>query len=75
MNALEQLGQRPELECSFLAPSAQPGERTGTFRLVRTSFWSTHRVKAKISVPDFAVVMINDLENPQHIRQRFTAGY
>jgi putative NADH-flavin reductase len=42
INALKQLRQHPELEWSFLAPSAQldPGERTGTFRLGRivTSF-------------------------------------
>ena len=35
INALEQLRKEPELEWSFLAPSAemQPGQRTGKFRL------------------------------------------
>ena len=77
MNALEQLRQHPELEWSFLAPSAQlePGERTGVFRLGTDRLLVDSKGQSKISVQDFAVAMINELENPQHVRQRFTAGY
>jgi putative NADH-flavin reductase len=31
--------------------------------------------ESKISVEDFAVAMIDELERPSHIRQRFTVGY
>ena len=46
-------------------------ERSGW---VRTGSWSTTG-QSKISVQDFAVAMINELENPRHVRERFTAGY
>jgi len=31
--------------------------------------------KSEISVQDYAVAMIDELEHPAHIRQRFTVGY
>lgn len=49
IDALEQLRKEPELEWSFLAPSAElkTGERTGKFRLGETSFWLTQTMRAK----------------------------
>jgi len=76
-NALEQLRREPELEWSYLAPSAEllPGERTGTFRLGGDQLLVDTNGRSWISVQDYAVAMIDELENPRHIRQRFTAGY
>lgn len=76
-NALEQLRSEPELEWSYLAPSAEllPGERTGTFRLGGDQLLVDAGGRSWISVQDYAVAMIDDLENPTHIRQRFTVGY
>lgn len=31
--------------------------------------------ESKNSVQDFAVAMIDEPENPQHVRERFTVGY
>ena len=77
INALEQLRQEPELEWSFLAPSAElkTGERTGTFRLGRDQLLVDANGESTISVQDYAVAMIDELERPTHIRQRFTVGY
>ena len=77
IDALEQLRQEPDLEWSVLAPSAElkPGERTGTFRLGRDRLLVDAHGESKISVQDFAVAMIDELERPSHIRQRFTVGY
>lgn len=76
-NALEQLRSEPELEWSYLAPSAEllPGERTGTFRLGGDQLLIDAKGRSWISVQDYAVAMIDELENPTHIRQRFTVGY
>jgi hypothetical protein len=77
IDALDQLRKEPELEWTFLAPSAEmkPGERTGKFRLGGDHLLVDSAGHSKISVQDFAVAMIDELERPLHIRQRFTVGY
>ncbi len=75
--ALEQLRKAPDLEWSFLAPSAtlEPGQRTGKFRLGGDRLLVDAKGESRISVQDFAVAMIDELEHPAHVRQRFTVGY
>lgn len=77
MNALEQLRKEPELDWSYLAPSAEmkSGERTGKFRLGKDQLLVDSNGRSRISVQDYAVAMIDELEHPAHIRQRFTVGY
>jgi uncharacterized protein len=71
------LRQEPELEWSFLAPSAElkTGERTGKFRVGTDQLLVDANGASTISVQDYAVAMIDELERPTHIRQRFTVGY
>jgi uncharacterized protein len=75
--ALEQLRKESTLEWSYLAPSANlhPGIRTGKFRLGADKLLVDAAGKSSISVQDFAAAMIDELERPAHIRQRFTVGY
>ena len=77
MNALDQLRQEPELEWSYLSPSAElePGQRTGKFRLGNDQLLVDPTGQSKISVQDYAIAMIDELERPTHLRQRFTVGY
>jgi uncharacterized protein len=77
IQALEQLRKEPELQWSFLAPSAElkPGERTGRFRLGADQLLADANGRSSISVQDYAVAMMDELEKPMHIRQRFTVGY
>ena len=77
INALDQLGKEPDLEWTFLAPSAElkPGERTGKFRLGGSQLLVDAAGHSEISVQDFAVAMIDELEHPAHLRKRFTVGY
>ena len=71
------LRDEPELEWTFLSPSGMiaPGERTGQFRLGTDQLLTDAEGESRISVEDYAVAMLDELENPKHIRQRFTAGY
>jgi len=73
---LDQLRAEASLEWTFLSPSAMfvPGERTGTFRLGRDQLLVNDH-GSSISFEDYAIAMIDELEQPQHIRQRFTVGY
>ena len=75
--ALTMLRQEPGLEWSFLSPSADlfPGQRTGQFRLGTDQLLKDARGESRISVQDYAMAMIDEVEKPQHVRQRFTAGY
>ena len=77
INALEQLSEQPDLDWSYLAPSAtmKSGQRTGQFRLGGDQLLLDAAGRSQISVQDFAVAMINELERPAHVRQRFTVGY
>ncbi|HUG58201.1 MAG TPA: NAD(P)-dependent oxidoreductase [Candidimonas sp.] len=75
--ALEALCNEPELEWSFLAPAAtlEPGVRTGTFRLGGGQLLVDAKGESRISVQDYAVAMIDELEKPKHVRQRFSVAY
>jgi putative NADH-flavin reductase len=65
-----------DLDWTFLSPSALfiAGERTGTFRL-GTDQLLTGENGSRISYEDYAIALADELENPRHIRQRFTVGY
>ncbi len=75
--ALALLRAEASLNWTMLSPSAviAPGERTGVFRLGGDQLLSGADGSSRISVEDFAVAMIDELENPAYLRQRFTAGY
>jgi putative NADH-flavin reductase len=71
------LRSEQELEWCFLSPSAvlEPGQRTGHFRLGTDQLLKDSAGQSRISLEDYAVAMIDELENPRHIRRRFTVGY
>jgi putative NADH-flavin reductase len=73
---LDLLRKEKELEWTFLSPSAVigPGERTGRFRLGKDQLLTTDK-GSSISWEDYAIAPVDELENPAHIRQRFTVGY
>jgi putative NADH-flavin reductase len=71
------LKEEPALEWTFLSPAKviQPGERTGKFRLGGDQLVTDDQGKSVISLQDYAVAMIDELEKPAHSRQRFTLAY
>jgi len=60
---------------SFPTAKLEPGQRTGKFRLGGDQLLVDANGESRISVQDYAVAMIDELERPAHIRQRFTVGY
>lgn len=74
---LNRLRKETDLEWSFLSPSADlfPGQRTGKFRLGMDQMLNDASGQSRISVEDYAMAMIDEVETPAHIRQRFTVGY
>lgn len=65
-----------DLDWIFLSPSAEfePGKRTGAFRLGLDDLLVTE-TGSSISFEDYAVALVDELEEPAHHRARFTVGY
>jgi len=74
---LDVLRAEKDLDWTFLSPSAEfaPGERTGKFRLGGDQLLSDANGKSWISMEDFAIAFVDELETPKHSRQRYTVGY
>ena len=77
VEALKRIRKVDDLDWSFVSPSIiiAPGERTGQFRLGADELLKDANGDSRISQEDFAVAMLDEVEKPQHIRQRFTVGY
>ena len=61
----------------FFSPAGiiEPGQRTGKFRLGKDDMIVNEKGESKISVQDYAVAMIDEVEKPSHHKERFTIGY
>lgn len=70
-------GNERELDWTFFCPAGtiEPGKRTGNFKLGDNNLIVDKNGESKISVEDYAVAMIDELEEPAHRRRRFTIGY
>lgn len=73
---LELLRSQQDLDWTFLSPSAMfvPGERTGQFRLGGDDLLVGPE-GSQISFEDYAVALVDEIEQPKHRGQRFTVGY
>jgi len=73
---LELLKRTDDLDWSFVSPSAEifEGERTGIFRIGKDELL-VGAEGSRISFEDFAVALVDEIETPNHGRQRFTVGY
>jgi putative NADH-flavin reductase len=65
------------LDWTFLSPAAliEPGARTGKFRLGKDDLVTDAAGESRISAEDYAVALLDEVEQPRHIRQRFTLAY
>lgn len=65
------------VDWTYLSPSAllMPGERTNNFRLGEDELLTDASGRSMISMEDLAVALVDEIEQPRHIRRRFTAGY
>ena len=66
-----------KIDWTYLAPAAyfEPGERTGKFRLGKDELIANAQQESRISMEDYAVALVDELDKPRHRRQRFSVGY
>jgi putative NADH-flavin reductase len=76
IKALNVLRTSP-IDWTYLAPAAYflPGERTGQFRLGKDELIADAQQDSRISMEDYAIALVDELEKPSHRRQRFSVGY
>lgn len=75
-DALTAIRNNTTLEWTFLSPPAvlEPGERTGKYQLGGEELPMDGDQMAGISVADFAVALVDEVETPRHVRSRFSVA-
>jgi putative NADH-flavin reductase len=75
---LNTLKNEKEIDWIFFSPAGtflDNGKRTGIFRLGKDDLIVDADGNSTISIEDYAVAMVDELENEQHHQERFTIGY
>jgi putative NADH-flavin reductase len=74
---LNLLREEPTLNWTVLSPAEvlAPGTRTGHFRLGDDHALRTENGPSRISVEDYAVALLDELDAPEHPRARFSVAY
>ena len=74
---LNLLREEPTLDWTMLSPAEilSPGTRTGHFRLGGDHALTDPNGPSRISVEDYAVALLDELDAPRHSRARFSVAY
>ncbi|MHA4806636.1 NAD(P)-dependent oxidoreductase [Flavitalea flava] len=77
---LEILRKETELDWTFFSPAIEmhpgtSGVRKGVYRKGLDNPVFDEKGKSVLSVEDLAVAIVDELENAEHVQQRFTAAY
>jgi putative NADH-flavin reductase len=69
--------QASNINWTYLSPGAffVPGARTGTFRLGSKELITDEKGDSRISFADYAIALVDEIENPLHERGYFSVGY
>jgi putative NADH-flavin reductase len=65
------------LDWTYISPAKliEPGERTGTYRLSGEDLLVDEAGQCKISIPDYAVAFVDQIEGGEHLRTRVSVAY
>ncbi len=74
---LDRLRGETELNWTFVCPAAliAPGERTGQYRVGGDQLMTGPDGESRISIPDYAVALLDEVESGAHPRQRISVAY
>ncbi|HJP62048.1 MAG TPA: NAD(P)-dependent oxidoreductase [Mucilaginibacter sp.] len=76
-DALKVYQQEKDLEWTYLSPAIEiaPGERTGKYRTGADQVLFDEHGKSFISMEDYAIAVLDEIEDPKHSRARFTVAW
>jgi uncharacterized protein len=72
---LEDLQNSNGIQWTFISPAAffdPQGERTGSYQKGKDQLIVNSKGNSYVSYADFAIAVLDEIENPQHINERFT---
>jgi hypothetical protein len=74
--ALEAL-RASDINWTYFSPASffEPGARTGKFRLGTNNLVTDEKGDSRISMEDYAIALVDELEQPAHQRAQFSIGY
>lgn len=74
---LDDLRDEADIDWTFFSPAAliEEGPRTGVFRTGADQLIVDDKGDSRISFADYAIAMVDELEQHRHSRARFTAAY
>ncbi|MEU2222259.1 NAD(P)H-binding protein [Streptomyces sp. NPDC018347] len=66
-----------DVRWTCLSPAAviEPGERTGAYRTALEDLIVDDDGTSRITAEDYALALLDEIERPRHIGERFTVGY
>jgi hypothetical protein len=75
--ALKIYQKEKDIEWTYVSPAAEiaPGERTGKFRTGTNQLITDAQGHSFISMEDYAVAVLDEIESAKHIREQMTVGY
>jgi putative NADH-flavin reductase len=76
-DALDHYRTVKDVRWTSVSPAAaiEPGERTGTYRTALDDLVTDAEGGSFITAEDFAVAVVDEIEKPQHVGERFSVGY
>ncbi len=73
--ALDDLRKRSDVQWTYLSPAGDfvaDGERTGEYLLGGEEYFVNDRGESRISYADYAIAMVDEIENANNIQKRFS---
>lgn len=69
--------RQSDVDWTYVAPAAyfEPGERRGTFRVGTNELIADAKGESRISMEDYAIALVDELESGANRRKRISVGY
>ncbi|WP_435116336.1 NAD(P)-dependent oxidoreductase [Halolamina sp. C58] len=77
IDAYERLEGADDLEWTYVAPAAliEPGERTGEYRTAVDELVTDDEGDSYVSMEDFAIALVDELESGEGVHEKLGVGY